>query len=99
MPQASRTLTPPMLIEPGTASTSSGLDRPSSMTAAAVTILFTDPGSKAGHREIADLAVTLTADVLTGVEGVVVGHCQHLAGLGVKHDRRDVMRTERFLAS
>ena len=34
-----------MSIEPGTDSTSSGLDSPNSMTDAAVTILFTEPGS------------------------------------------------------
>ena len=34
-----------MSIEPGTCSTSSGLDSPYSMTDAAVTILFTEPGS------------------------------------------------------
>jgi hypothetical protein len=34
-----------MSIEPGTCSTSSGLDSPNSMTDAAVTILFTEPGS------------------------------------------------------
>ena len=43
--QASRTVTPPMSIEPGTCSTSSGLDNPNSITEAAVTILFTEPGS------------------------------------------------------
>lgn len=42
---ASRTVTPPMWIEPGTCSTSSGLVSPFSIAAAAVTILFTDPGS------------------------------------------------------
>jgi hypothetical protein len=34
-----------MLIEPGTDRTSSGLDSPSSITDAAATILFTEPGS------------------------------------------------------
>ena len=42
---ASPTVTPPMSMEPGTCSTSSGLDSPNSITDAAVTILFTEPGS------------------------------------------------------
>src|SRR5690606_4645219 len=43
--QASLTVTPDMRIEPGTWCTSSGVVRPYSMAAAAVTILFTEPGS------------------------------------------------------
>ena len=48
---ASRTVTPPMSMEPGTCRTSSGLERRFSITAAAVTILFTDPGSNGDDTE------------------------------------------------
>jgi hypothetical protein len=44
--QASPTVTPPMSIDPGTCSTSSGWVSPISIAVAAVMILFTDPGSK-----------------------------------------------------
>lgn len=37
--------TPPIWIEPGTCNTSSGFDRPYSMTEDAVITLFTEPGS------------------------------------------------------
>ena len=49
--QASPTVTPPMSIEPGTCSTSSGLDSPYSITEAAVMILLTEPGSKGDDTE------------------------------------------------
>src|SRR5690606_17099810 len=43
--QASLTVAPAIVIEPGTCSTSSGVVRPSSIAAAAVMILLTEPGS------------------------------------------------------
>ncbi|SHU74206.1 Uncharacterised protein [Mycobacteroides abscessus subsp. abscessus] len=48
---ASRTVTPPMLMEPGTCSTSSGLDKSFSITADAVMTLLTDPGSNGEETE------------------------------------------------
>ena len=57
--QASWTVTPPMLMEPGTCSTSSGLDSPYSITDDAVTILFTEPGSNGDDdREVAQLPLS-----------------------------------------
>ena len=56
-----------------------------------MTTLFTDPGSNGEVTgEVAHLLVALTPDVLGRVEGVVVGHGQHFAGLGIQHHRRDV---------
>ena len=87
-----------MSIEPGTCSTSSGLDSPYSMTDAAVTILFTDPGSNGEDTDrLPSSPVALPADVLARVEGVVVGHRKHLTGLRVEHDRRDVLRAGQVL--
>ena len=89
---ASWTVTPPMSMEPGTCSTSSGLVRPNSMADDAVMILFTEPGSNGEDTdEVAQFAVVLPADVLARVERVVVRHRKHLTGFRVEHDGRDVL--------
>ncbi len=91
-PTRRRTVTPPMSIEPGTCSTSSGLDSPYSITDDAVTILLTEPGSNG--EETARLPICLSACRPMSwlrVEGVVVRHRQHLTGFGVQHHRGDVL--------
>ena len=83
-----------MSIEPGTCSTSSGLDSPNSITDAAVTILFTEPGSNGDETAgLPSCAVLLAADVLARVERVVVRHRQHFTGFRVEHHRRHVLGT------
>ena len=95
---ASLTVTPPMSMDPGTCSTSSGFDSPNSITDEAVTILFTEPGSNGDETvEVAQLATILAADVLARVERVVVRHRQHLTGFRVQHHRRQVRRTRGVL--
>ena len=87
-----------MWIEPGTCNTSSGLDSAVFDHRGRGDDLVHRAGfERRGHRQVAQLPVALAPDVLGRVEGVVVGHGQHLAGLRVQHHGRDVVRPGQVL--